>query len=48
MAVRVGVRIRPFNNREKQQGARLIVQMEEQVTTVTDPDAAGKQINNTN
>jgi hypothetical protein len=45
MSVKVGVRVRPFNKREEQLGARLCVQMEGTSTIVTDTDGQKKTFN---
>jgi hypothetical protein len=42
MSVKVGVRVRPFNKREEQLGAKLCVQMEGNSTIVTDTDGQKK------
>ena len=43
------VRVRPFNSREKERNAELIVQMSDNQTTLTPPgDAAGKAIKGAN
>eukprot|EP00002_Diphylleia_rotans_P023808 TRINITY_DN4688_c0_g1_i2.p1 TRINITY_DN4688_c0_g1~~TRINITY_DN4688_c0_g1_i2.p1 ORF type:complete len:1214 (+),score=278.54 TRINITY_DN4688_c0_g1_i2:125-3766(+) len=36
-AVRVAVRVRPFNSREKERNAKLIIQMEGQMTSIVNP-----------
>eukprot|EP00002_Diphylleia_rotans_P040887 TRINITY_DN981_c0_g2_i7.p1 TRINITY_DN981_c0_g2~~TRINITY_DN981_c0_g2_i7.p1 ORF type:complete len:709 (-),score=147.59 TRINITY_DN981_c0_g2_i7:1785-3911(-) len=37
-AVRVAVRVRPFNQREKDRNAKLIIQMDGNMTTITNPE----------
>jgi kinesin family protein 1 len=41
--VKVAVRVRPFNQREKDRNAKLIIGMEGQTTTIKDPEATGDQ-----
>lgn len=38
--VKVAVRVRPFNGREKQRDAKLIIDMQRKTTTIKDPQAA--------
>ena len=38
-SVEVAVRVRPFNQREKDRGSRLIVAMDRGQTKLTDPDS---------
>lgn len=37
MSVKVAVRVRPFNQKERDHGARLCIAMDGQTTTLTDP-----------
>eukprot|EP00794_Sanderia_malayensis_P019282 gene19282-21208_t len=37
-SVRVAVRVRPFNSREKDRSAKLIIDMEGKMTTIKNPD----------
>ena len=41
----MGVRVRPFNKREEQLGAKLIVQMESTMTHLIDGDGEKKSFN---
>jgi hypothetical protein len=36
-AVKVAVRVRPFNSREKERNAKLIIEMNGNTTTIKDP-----------
>jgi hypothetical protein len=36
-AVKVAVRVRPFNSREKERNAKLIIEMNGKTTTIKDP-----------
>ncbi len=42
MSVKVGVRVRPFNKREEQLGAKLVVQMEGKTTHLIGEDGQKK------
>lgn len=37
MSVKVAVRVRPFNNREKELGSINCIEMNSNTTTITDP-----------
>eukprot|EP00730_Choanoeca_flexa_P004716 TRINITY_DN11781_c0_g1_i2.p1 TRINITY_DN11781_c0_g1~~TRINITY_DN11781_c0_g1_i2.p1 ORF type:complete len:975 (+),score=271.67 TRINITY_DN11781_c0_g1_i2:494-3418(+) len=43
-AVRVAVRVRPFNSREKAAGAKLIIKMSGNSTTITDPEDNSEKV----
>ncbi len=45
MSVKVGVRVRPFNKREEQLGARLCIQMEDSITHLVDAEGQKKSFN---
>lgn len=45
MSVKVGVRVRPFNKREEQLGARLCVDMEGSQTFLLDAEGGKKTFN---
>lgn len=45
MSVKVGVRVRPFNKREEQLGARLCVDMEGSQTHIIDAEGGKKTFN---
>jgi hypothetical protein len=38
MSVKVAVRLRPFNSRESELGAKLIIEMQDTCTKITDPE----------
>lgn len=41
-SVKVAVRVRPFNGREKNMASRCIIEMQDNMTKITDPDS-GKE-----
>ena len=43
-AIKVAVRVRPFNARERERGARCIVRMNGATTTILHPDSDGIRI----
>lgn len=45
MSVKVGVRVRPFNKREEQMGAKLVIQMEGTTTSIIDSEGGKKTFN---
>lgn len=42
-AVKVAVRVRPFNQREKDRGAKLVIQMKGQMTTISNPEQPNEE-----
>ncbi|XP_023930292.1 kinesin-like protein KIF28P isoform X2 [Lingula anatina] len=42
-SVRVAVRVRPFNQREKDHGAKLIIDMQGQLTTIKNPETPSEE-----
>ncbi|XP_062501904.1 kinesin-like protein KIF28 isoform X2 [Corticium candelabrum] len=42
-SVKVAVRVRPFNAREKERNAKLVVEMEQNMTIIRDPDNEGAE-----
>jgi len=36
-SIKVAVRVRPFNKREKEQNSKLIIKMDDKTTNITDP-----------
>jgi hypothetical protein len=42
-SVKVAVRVRPFNKREKDRKAKLIIQMKGATTQIVSPEGSGKK-----